>query len=139
MNGPLPTPSRPAGMPRARSGNGIMGWYPYHPNGRGFEEYYGLLGHWGITSLPLDTMDALCRARVLRDDFTDKAMAFMERSHKAGKPFFAYLPYNAALAVQVRIAGGKSLRTRRSSCATAIRVGKMQHLRCALAMCENID
>lgn len=69
--------------------NGMQ--YPYHPNGRGFEEYYGFCsGHWGnYFSPPLDHNGQIVRGKgFVIDDFTNHAIAFIEESHKSGKPFF---------------------------------------------------
>ena len=122
--------------------NGMQ--YPYHPNGRGFEEFYGFCsGHWGdYFSPPLEHNGRIVKGEgFCIDDFTDKAMAFMERSHKAGKPFFAYLPYNtphSPMQVPDRWWNkfkGKEIKLRNRD----PRRENLQHLRCALAMCENID
>ncbi len=122
--------------------NGMQ--YPYHPNGRGFEEFYGFCsGHWGdYFSPPLEHNGRIVKGEgFCIDDFTDKAMAFMERSHKAGKPFFAYIPYNtphSPMQVPDRWWNkfkGKEIKLRNRD----PRRENLQHLRCALAMCENID
>ena len=58
--------------------NGMQ--YPYHPNGRGFDEFYGFCsGHWG------NYFDAMLEhnGRIVKgegfcvDDFTNKAMDFI--------------------------------------------------------------
>ena len=59
--------------------NGMQ--YPYHPNGRGFDEYYGFCsGHWGdYFSPPLEKNGQLVRGQgFIIDDFTNQAMAFIE-------------------------------------------------------------
>ena len=69
--------------------------HPYHPNARGFEEFYGFTeGHWGhYFDYELDHNGELVRGEgFVTDDFTNKAMAFMEQNRE--RPFFAYLPYN---------------------------------------------
>lgn len=122
--------------------NGMQ--YPYHPNGRGFEEFYGFCsGHWGdYFSPPLEHNGRIVKGEgFCIDDFTSKAMAFMEKTHRAGKPFFAYLPYNtphSPMQVPDRWWNkfkGKEIRFRNRD----PRRENLQHLRCALAMCENID
>ncbi len=122
--------------------NGMQ--YPYHPNGRGFDEFYGFCsGHWGdYFSPPLEHNGRIVQGKgFCIDDFTDKAMAFMERSHKAGKPFFTYLPYNtphSPMQVPDRWWNkfkGKEIKLHNRD----PRRENLQHLRCALAMCENID
>ncbi len=69
--------------------------WPYHPNARGFDEYYGFTsGHWA------EYFDALLehngqpvRGRgYVADDFTDHAIAFIEQNR--AKPFFCYVPFN---------------------------------------------
>lgn len=68
---------------------------PYHPNARGFDEFYGFAsGHWGhYFSPPLEHNGELVRGKgYVVDDFTDKALAFIERNSM--RPFLAYLPYN---------------------------------------------
>ncbi len=69
--------------------------WPYHPNARGFDEYYGFTsGHWGeYFDAPLDHNGKLVRGRgFIADDFTDHAMAFIEQNR--ARPFFCYLPLN---------------------------------------------
>ena len=69
--------------------------HPYHPNARGFDEYYGFTeGHWGqYFDYELDHNGTLVRGEgYLIDDFTNHALEFIEE-HR-GQPFFAYLPYN---------------------------------------------
>lgn len=73
--------------------NGMQ--YPYHPNGRGFDEYYGFAsGHWGHYFSPmLEHNGKLVKGNgFVIDDFTDQTIKFIEQ-HK-DQPFFAYLPYN---------------------------------------------
>ncbi len=69
--------------------------YPYHPNARGFEEYYGFTsGHWGgYFDPPLDHNGQLTKGKgYIIDDLTNHAMQFIT-DHKDG-PFFCYVPYN---------------------------------------------
>jgi arylsulfatase A-like enzyme len=122
--------------------NGMQ--YPYHPNGRGFEEYYGFCsGHWGdYFSPPLEHNGKIVQGKgFCIDDFTDKAMAFMESSHKAGKPFFAYLPYNTPHSpMQVPDRWWDKFKDKKIKLRNRDpRRENLPHLRCALAMCENID
>jgi len=68
--------------------------YPYHPKGRGFEEFYGFThGHWGhYFSPPLDHNGTAVRGNgYVTDDFSDRAMQFIEANKD--KPFFAYVTY----------------------------------------------
>ena len=68
---------------------------PYHPNDRGFDEFYGFTsGHWGhYFSPPLDHNGHKVRGKgYVTDDFTDHALEFIS-DHK-DRPFLCYLPYN---------------------------------------------
>jgi hypothetical protein len=122
--------------------NGMQ--YPYHPNGRGFDEYYGFCsGHWGIYFDPLlERNGKLVRGEgFCIDDFTNQAMAFMEQQVRRGQPFFAYLPYNtphSPMQVPERFwrkfaTAELKLRDREPT------KEDVDHTRAALAMCENID
>ncbi len=69
--------------------------YPYHPNARGFDEYYGFpSGHWGNYFSPiLEHNGELVRGKgFIIDDLTDHALEFVEQSKD--QPFLCYLPYN---------------------------------------------
>ncbi len=116
--------------------------YPYHPNGRGFDEYYGFTsGHWGAYfDPPLDHNGAAVRGKgFIIDDLTDHAIAFIERNRD--RQFFCYVPYNTPHSpMQVpdrfyRKFAGAELKLR----ADNLRGEDIEHTRAALAMCENID
>jgi arylsulfatase A-like enzyme len=70
--------------------------YPYHPNGKGFDEFLGFCaGHWNNY---FDTQlehngEPLRTSGYITDVLTDAAMVFIEE--KRDRPFFCYLPYNA--------------------------------------------
>jgi arylsulfatase A-like enzyme len=69
--------------------------YPYHPNARGFAEYYGFCsGHWGdYFSPPLEHNGQPVRGQgYITDDLTDHAIQFIEANR--ARPFFCYLPFN---------------------------------------------
>lgn len=69
---------------------------PYHPNSRGFDEYYGMTaGHWpNYFDTILDHNGTFTKGKgYVVDDLTDHAMAFMEKNKT--KPFLCYLPYNS--------------------------------------------
>ncbi|MEO6244021.1 MAG: sulfatase-like hydrolase/transferase [Opitutaceae bacterium] len=69
--------------------------WPYHPNARGFEEYYGFTsGHWGeYFNSPLEHNGQRVRATgYIADDLTSHAIAFFEQNRE--RPFFCYIPYN---------------------------------------------
>ncbi len=69
--------------------------WPYHPNARGFDEYYGFTsGHWGeYFDAPLEHNGQPVRGHgYVADDFTDHALAFIEQNKD--RPFLCYLPLN---------------------------------------------
>jgi len=120
--------------------NGMQ--YPYHPNGRGFDEYYGFCsGHWGNHfSPPLEHNGRLVRGNgFVIDDFTDRAMQFMEKNRD--RPFFAYLPLNTPHSpMQVPDRWWNKFKDKKL--AMHHRDPKREnipHIHAALAMCENID
>ena len=120
--------------------NGMQ--YPYHPNGRGFEEFYGFCsGHWGNYFSPvLERNGKLVQGEgFVIDDFTDKAMAFMESQKE--KPFFVYLPYNTPHSpMQVPDRWWERFREKELTLRNRDAAQEdIQHTRAALAMCENID
>jgi arylsulfatase A-like enzyme len=68
---------------------------PYHPNNRGFEEFYGFTsGHWGNYFSPMleRNGEVTTGKGFIIDDLTDHAMEFIEKS--SDQPFFVYLAYN---------------------------------------------
>lgn len=120
--------------------NGMQ--YPYHPNGRGFDEYYGFCsGHWGNYWDPmLERNGEIVQGNgFIIDDLTDHAIEVIEED--SNKPFFVYLPYNTPHSpMQVPDRWWNKfkdfepkLRNREP------KKENLQHLRAALAMCENID
>ncbi|MDX1636900.1 MAG: arylsulfatase [Balneolaceae bacterium] len=74
--------------------NGMQ--HPYHPNARGFDEFYGFAsGHWGDYFSPslLEHNGELVRGEgYITDDFTNRALSFIERNRE--RPFFLYIAYN---------------------------------------------
>ena len=115
---------------------------PYHPNDRGFDEFYGFTsGHWGhYFSPPLDHNGKRVRGRgFVVDDFTEHAIKFMETNRK--RPFFCYVPLNTPHSPMMvpdrfykKFDGknpGKRHRDRKKE--------DVMMTRAALAMCENID
>ncbi len=122
--------------------NGMQ--YPYHPNGRGFDEYYGFTsGHWGNYFDPmLEHNGKIVRGEgFCVDDFTNKAISFMQRSVKSGTPFFAYLPLNVPHSpMQVPDRWWNKFKDKQLI--NHNRDPKREdvgHIRAALAMCENVD
>jgi arylsulfatase A-like enzyme len=116
--------------------------YPYHPNGRGFQEYYGFTaGHWGdYYSPPLDHNGRAVRgAGFLEDDLTDHAIRFID-AHK-DRPFFCYLAFNAPHSpMQVPDKYWDRFKDAQLKLGpTAPHKENLAHTRAALAMCENLD
>ncbi len=116
--------------------------HPYHPNARGFDEFYGFTsGHWGDYFSPeLDHNGKLVRGKgYMTDDLTDRAIGFIAKNRS--RPFLCYLPYNtphSPMQVPDRFyrkfadfePGMRSRDPRQED---------ILMTRAALAMCENID
>ncbi|MCK4294881.1 MAG: arylsulfatase [Planctomycetes bacterium] len=116
--------------------------YPYHPNTRGFDEFYGFCsGHWGQYFDPiLEHNGKIVRGKgFIIDDLTDHALGFIERNKD--RPFLCYLPFNtphSPFQVPDRFyekfkSGPIKMRNRDPQ------KEQLDRTRCALAMCENID
>lgn len=127
---------------------GIFGkWHngtqpPYHPNYRGFTEFYGFTsGHWGQYFTPeLDHNGRMVRGEgYIIDDLTNHAINFIGQNRQ--KPFFCYVPFNSPhspMQVPDRFYNkfqNVDLKLRAKD-ATQEDLG---FTRAALAMCENID
>lgn len=115
---------------------------PYHPNSRGFDDYYGFTsGHWGNYFSPmLEHNGKIVKGNgFLVDDLTDHGLDFMEKNQE--QPFFLYLPLNTPHSpMQVPDAYWNNFRDKN--------LEKKYHgeeeenenfTRAALAMVENID
>jgi arylsulfatase A-like enzyme len=115
---------------------------PYHPNYRGFDEYYGFTsGHWGhYFSPPLDHNGQRVRGKgFIVDDFTEHAMAFIEANRE--RPFFCYIPFNTPHSPMMvpdrfyaKFEGGDPVMRHRD-----VDKEDVMMTRAALALCENID
>ena len=120
--------------------NGMQ--YPYHPNGRGFDEFYGFCsGHWGdYFSPPMEHNGKLVQGSGFAvDDFTNQAIRFIQDNQK--KPFFAYLAYNTPHS-PMQVPDDFWDRFKNKELALRHRDPNREninHTRAALAMCENID
>ena len=120
--------------------NGMQ--HPYHPNARGFDEYYGFCsGHWGNYYDPvLEHNGRMVRGKgFIIDDLTNKALEFIEQNRD--KPFFAYIPYNTPHSpMQVPDRWWNKFKDRDLAMRpTSKKREDLPHTRAALAMCENID
>lgn len=115
---------------------------PYHPNNRGFDEFYGFCsGHWGNYFSPmLERNGELVKGNgFIIDDFTDEAIKYI--GTKSNQPFFLYLAYNTPHSpMQVPDKWWNKYKdvavdsTHRYSANE-----KKDKTRAALALCENID
>jgi arylsulfatase A-like enzyme len=116
--------------------------YPYHPNGRGFDEFYGFTsGHWGdYFDPPLEHNQAFVRGKgYLADDLTEHALDFVGRHRE--RPFFLYLAFNTPHSpMQVPDRWWDRFKDRELKQRYA---GPQREdvamTRAALAMCENLD
>lgn len=115
---------------------------PYHPNARGFEDYYGFCsGHWGNYFSPmLEHNGKIVEGKgYIIDDLTDHGIQFIEKNRD--KPFFLYLPFNTPHSpMQAPKKWWSKLKNKEL---------QMRHhdpekediefTKAAIAMCENID
>ncbi|MDF1816626.1 MAG: arylsulfatase [Verrucomicrobiales bacterium] len=121
--------------------NGMQ--YPYHPNGRGFDEFYGFCsGHWGdyFSSPILENNGKIVKGDgFIIDDFTNRAIRFIEENKDTS--FFTYLPYNTPHS-PMQVPDEYWDRMEDKEFTMHNREPEKEnnlHLRAALAMCENID
>lgn len=116
--------------------------YPYHPNARGFDEYFGFTsGHWGdYFSPPLEHNGRPVKGDgYLTDDFTNHALSFMEKNRD--HPFLCYVAFNTPHSpMQVPDPYFDKFKNRELSLRyTGAERENLAMTRAALAMCENID
>ena len=116
--------------------------WPYHPNARGFDEYYGFTsGHWGeYFNPPLEHHGQPVRGRgFIADDLTSRAIEFIEKNRE--KPFLCYVPFNTPHSPWAvpdeywQRFKDKPLTLR----GTDSKQESLDQTRCALAMMENLD
>jgi len=116
--------------------------WPYHPNARGFDEFYGYThGHWGeYFDPPLERNGRMERAHgYIVNVLTDAAISFIDR-HKA-EPFFCYVPFTtphspwAVPQSDWQRFAGKELTLH----GTQAKLEDADQTRCILAMMENQD
>jgi len=81
----------------------------YHPNNRGFDEFYGFLGHGAHDYFDLTikenasdfhqaiyrNLDKISDTGYLTDNLAREASSFIKNHANKEKPFFLYLPFNA--------------------------------------------
>jgi arylsulfatase A-like enzyme len=117
--------------------------YPYHPVGRGFDEYFGhTAGHWGeYFDAPLeDSQGRIVRTEgYIVDVCTDRALAFVEQNKD--RPFFCYVPFTTPHSPWA-VPDKYWQRFRDKPIAQRATVPDQEDVdqtRCALAMLENQD
>ncbi len=119
--------------------NGMQ--YPYHPLGRGFEEFYGFCsGHWGNYFNPmLEHNGKIVEGEgYLPDDLTNHALSYMEKH--ADDPFFIFLPFNTPHSpMQVPDKYWEQYKNRELPAHRYMENEEKDHTRAAYATCENID
>jgi len=115
---------------------------PYHPNARGFDDFYGFCsGHWGNYFNPmLEHNGKIVKGNgFIIDDLTEHGIQFIEKNKE--KPFFLYLPFNTPHSpMQVpkywwEKFKNKELKQRNRN----PELEDIPFTRAALALCENID
>lgn len=115
---------------------------PYHPNARGFDDFYGFCsGHWGDYFSPMleHNGEIVTGNGFTTDDFTDHGIQFIEKNKD--KPFLLYLPFNTP---HSPMQSPEEYWERFENKELNMRFQEpekedIQFTRAALAMCENID
>ncbi len=115
---------------------------PYHPNARGFDDFYGFCsGHWGNYFSPmLEHNGEIVKGNgFLVDDLTDRGIDFIEGNKN--RPFFLYLPYNTPHS-PMQVPDRWWTKFENKDLEMLHREPEKENIaftRAALAMCENID
>lgn len=123
--------------------------YPYHPNGRGFDEFYGFCcGHWAnYFDAPMDHNGVETTGRgYLVDDITNHACDFIaeqaqrQASHRS-EPFLCYVAFNTPHSpFQVPKEDYERVKARGVKLrASQPKLEKLDETIAALAMMENLD
>jgi len=120
--------------------NGMQ--YPYHPNARGFDDFYGFCsGHWGNYFSPMLERNGNIVKGIgfLPDDLTNKALSFIETNKNS--PFFLYIPYNTPHSpMQVPDTWWNKIKDKDLNNNHPNRNKEnIAHTKAAYALCENID
>lgn len=114
---------------------------PYHPNNRGFEEFYGFCsGHWGNYFSPMleRNGEVVKGDGFIIDDLTNNAIEYIE--DKKNDPFFVYLAYNTPHSpMQVPNKWWNKYKDASPNSHRYDTKEKTDKTRAALALCENID
>jgi len=119
--------------------NGMQ--YPYHPNARGFDDFYGFCsGHWGNYFDPmLEHNGKIVKGDgFLPDDLTNKALDFIESNKN--NPFLLYIPFNTPHSpMQVPDVWWDKNKNKTINKNQSIENENVDHTKAAYALCENID
>ncbi len=116
--------------------------HPYHPNARGFDDYYGFCaGHWGHYFSPMleHNGEIVSGNGFIIDDLTDHAIDFIDKN--SDQPFFLYIPYNTPHG-PMQVPDEYWDRLKDADLPMRHRDPEKEDLmftRAALSMCENID
>ena len=126
---------------------------PYHPNSRGFEDFYGFCsGHWGNYFNPvLEKNGELVKGTgFITDDLTNHGIEFIKKNKDS--PFFLYIPFNTPHSpMQVPEKFWTKFKDKKltqkgtlskvpdDKSSGTISNEDEKHPKAALAMCENID
>lgn len=116
--------------------NGMQ--YPYHPNARGFDDFYGYCsGHWGSYFSPMLEHNG----KIVKGEgyLTNKALDFIDKNKRT--PFFLYLPLNTPHSpMQVPDSLWSRFKDKKIDPNHRYHEKEdVEHTKAALAMCENID
>lgn len=116
--------------------------WPYHPNARGFDEFYGFTsGHWGnYFEAEMEHNSQFVQGEgYIVDDLTNRALEFISNNQEV--PFFCFIPYNTPhTPMQMPDAYWDSFKN--AELEMRHREPEKENIeftRAALAMCENID
>lgn len=120
--------------------NGGQG--PFHPNARGFDEFYGFTsGHWGwYFDAPLEHNGKMVRGRgYIADDLTDRALAFIDANR--AQPFFCTVTFNTPHS-PFSVPDAYWDKWKNTSLTSRAPEGQPENIdttRCVMAMNENLD
>lgn len=118
--------------------------HPYHPNARGFDEFFGFCsGHWGeYFDAEVEHNGKFTTGQgYLPNEITDRAIDFMATQNQLDQPFFCYLAFNIPhTPFQMPDQFYEKFRDQAINMkATAPDQENIDRTRSALALCENID
>ncbi|MEB2775007.1 arylsulfatase [Algoriphagus sp. D3-2-R+10] len=115
---------------------------PYHPNNRGFDEFYGFAsGHWGNYFSPMLERNGQVTNGdgFIIDDLTDNALDYIEEN--SDQPFFVYLAYNTPHS-PMQVSDKWWDKYKEANVDSTHRYGEKENInktRAAYALCENLD